>query len=46
MAIVIITDGYSRYPDAKASMDIPVLWILINNSHDAPWGKSVHFSVE
>lgn len=46
VAIVIITDGYSRYPDAKASMDIPVLWFLINNSHDAPWGKSVHFSVE
>lgn len=42
MAIVIITDGYSRYPDENAAMDIPVLWMLIDNEFDAPWGKSIH----
>lgn len=42
MAIVIITDGYSRYPDENAAMAIPVLWMLIDNEFDAPWGKSIH----
>lgn len=42
MAIAIITDGYSRYPDENVAMDIPVIWMLIDNEVDAPWGKSIH----
>ena len=40
--IVILTDGYSCYPEESAALEIPVLWILIDSEADAPWGKSVH----
>ena len=41
-AIIVLTDGYCDYPDEKAAMDIPVLWIICDNLMDPPWGRSVH----
>jgi predicted metal-dependent peptidase len=42
VAIVIVTDGYASFPDESSSCGIPVLWVLVNNDQDAPWGKSIH----
>ncbi len=42
--IVVFTDGYSEYPDESAALNIPVLWVIINNPDDAPWGKTIHIS--
>ena len=44
VAVIVLTDGYCRYPDEKMALDVPVLWILYNNNNqnDAPWGRSIH----
>lgn len=42
VAVIILTDGCAEYPKEAEAMEIPVLWILINNSQDAPWGVSIH----
>lgn len=44
-AVIIMTDGYASYPDEKMAMDVPVMWILIDNPKDMPWGVSVHIDV-
>lgn len=39
--VIIITDGYDTFPNEKAAMGIPVLW-LINNDNESvkpPFGK-------
>lgn len=41
-AIIVLTDEYCNYPDEKAAMDIPVLWIFCDNLTDPPWGRVVH----
>ena len=45
-SIVILTDGYDRYPEEKEAMGVPVLW-LINNQEAPlpPWGKCARFKV-
>ena len=45
-SIVILTDGYDRYPDEKEALDVPVLW-LINNQEAPlpPWGKCARVKV-
>lgn len=45
--IIIITDGYDRFPNEEASMGVPVLW-LINNDDESvnpPWGKVARIKV-
>ncbi len=37
--IVILTDGYARFPSEEAAMGIPVLWLLDNDIVEPPWGK-------
>ena len=46
VAIVIMTDGEALYPEEEESMGIPVLWILVDNQTDAPWGQTVHLSMD
>ena len=41
-AVIVLTDGLCSYPDEEAAMGIPVLWILINNTDEAPWGTTIH----
>jgi len=43
-AIIILTDGYAEYPSDKMALDIPVMWILVDNEEDAPWGISIHIN--
>ena len=42
-AIVILTDGYARFPDEKAARGIPVLWIIGHSDEKPPWGKWVRY---
>ena len=37
--IVIFTDGFGPYPEEKAALGIPVLWIINNERSFPPWGK-------
>lgn len=42
-AIVILTDGYAKYPKEEAALGVPVLWILTEEENEtpAPWGTTV-----
>ena len=37
--IVIITDGYDRFPPESDAMGVPVLWLINNENANPPWGK-------
>ena len=37
--IVIFTDGYARFPEKEAAMNIPVLWLISNEDVNPPWGR-------
>ena len=43
-AIIVLTDGYCKYPPEEAALDIPVLWIISGNEKDPPWGRFVHIN--
>ncbi len=42
VCIIILTDGFSVFPEEEAAMDIPVLWILNNETVEPPWGIVAH----
>lgn len=44
VSIVILTDGYARFPNEKATCGIPVLWIINNEAVNPPWGKVARIS--
>lgn len=44
VSIIILTDGYAPFPDERAAMDIPVLWVINNESVEVPWGKVARIS--
>lgn len=41
-AVIILTDGLAPYPPEDMALGVPVLWMLIDASEDAPWGVSTH----
>ncbi|MBQ4510295.1 MAG: hypothetical protein II984_06190 [Clostridia bacterium] len=43
--IVILTDGYARFPKENVAMDIPVLWVINNDEVVPPWGKHTTITV-
>ena len=45
-SIIILTDGIAPYPDESAANNIPVLWLLVNDYIDPPWGKVARIKVE
>lgn len=45
IAIIILTDGHASYPSKEKALGVPVLWIIVNNEQDAPWGKTVHIEM-
>lgn len=45
-AIIIITDGFAKFPDENASNDIPVFWIIADSDIRPPWGESIHIYTE
>lgn len=41
-AILIFTDGYARFPEEKAALDVPVLWLICKGGNaDVPWGQVI-----
>ncbi|MBQ6922365.1 MAG: hypothetical protein IJQ66_04680 [Clostridia bacterium] len=38
-SIIILTDGLAPFPQEKLAMDIPVLWVINNDTVTPPWGK-------
>lgn len=38
-SIVILTDGVAPFPEEKAALGIPVLWLINNDVITPPWGK-------
>lgn len=38
--IIILTDGYAPFPQESEAKNIPVLWLLNNESVNPPWGKT------
>lgn len=45
-SIIIMTDGYAPFPKEKAADGIPVLWLLVNDEVDPPWGKVARITVD
>ena len=41
-AVIILTDGYAFYPEKKEALGVPVLWVLVENKEDVPWGTTAH----
>ena len=42
--IILLTDGYAPFPEEKAAMGIPVLWVLNNEEITPPWGRVTRIS--
>lgn len=45
VSIVILTDGYAKFPDEREACGIPVLWIIDNEEVTPPWGKVARIKV-
>ena len=38
VAMIILTDGYSSFPDEEMAMGVPVIWIVVDSDVVPPWG--------
>ena len=38
-AIIILTDGYARFPKESVRNEIPVIWVMNNDKVTPPWGE-------
>ena len=45
VSIIILTDGYAPFPEEKAALGIPVLWLLNNEKVEPPWGKVARITI-
>ena len=43
-SIIIFTDGFAPFPEERAAMGIPVLWLLNNKTIQPPWGKTARMT--
>jgi predicted metal-dependent peptidase len=44
-SIIILTDGYAPFPQKRAAMGIPTLWLINNDDVTPPWGKIARIKV-
>lgn len=44
-SIIIMTDGYCNFPKEEEAMEIPVLWLLVTDDVNPPWGKVARIKV-
>lgn len=44
-SIIIMTDGYGDFPKEEEAMEIPVLWLLVTDDVEPPWGKVARIKV-
>ncbi len=40
--IIIITDGFAKFPEESAALDVPVLWLIVDSVVKPPWGTIVN----
>jgi len=40
--VIILTDGFARYPEETQALGVPVLWVIVGENNEAPWGETVH----
>lgn len=40
-AVIIMTDGYSTFPDKQDSLGVDVIWLIIDSNVVPPWGKVI-----
>lgn len=42
-AVIILTDGFAKYPPERAALDVPVLWIIDNDDkgNEPPFGTTI-----
>lgn len=45
VSIIILTDGYAKFPNQELANNIPVLWLLNNDYVQPPWGKVARINV-
>ena len=45
-SIIIMTDGFAPFPKESLAQDIPVLWLLNNETVTPPWGRVARITVE
>lgn len=43
--IIIITDGYDSFPEEKAALGVPVIWIIVDSNVVPPWGAYAFISI-
>ncbi|MBQ6885224.1 MAG: hypothetical protein IJN56_05755 [Clostridia bacterium] len=43
-AIIIITDGYDKFPKEEAALGVPVIWIIVDSDVIPPWGAYAYIS--
>lgn len=41
-AVIVLTDGYSKFPPQKAALEVPVLWIIVGSEVKPPWGTTTY----
>lgn len=44
-SIIIMTDGYADFPKEKEANNNPVLWLLVTDDVNPPWGKVARITV-
>ncbi len=44
--MVIITDGYSNFPEEDAALGVPVIWLIVDSSVEPPWGECTYITTE
>ena len=44
-SIIILPDGYAPFPQKRAAMGIPTLWLINNEDVTPPWGKMARIKV-
>ena len=45
-AVIIMTDGCAPFPPESDTLGVPVLWIVIDNEIQPPWGKVIYITTE
>ena len=40
--LVVLTDGYARFPEESAALGLPVLWVIVDSEVEPPFGTRAH----
>ncbi len=44
--IVIITDGCATFPDQSKALDVPIIWLIVDNDAQPPFGETVYIHTD